>query len=169
MADDMIPTSPALDHGAAFRRVLVPLDGSPEAEMVLPAVLQLARPLGLEIVLLRVVPSLTAVVAEGVRRDVVQNVERIRQQAEDSLCQIADRWCAEGFRFTTSVRTGDAAAEIVAGARESAVDLIAMATHGRSALGRLFFGSVAEAVLHVADVPVFLVRRSAATAGQRAA
>jgi nucleotide-binding universal stress UspA family protein len=54
------------------------------------------------------------------------------------------------------------AAEIVNAARETGADLIAMSTHGRSGLGRLMFGSVAEAVLRHSDVPVFLLRATEA-------
>ena len=49
-------------------------------------------------------------------------------------------------------------AEIVAAARESRADLIAMTTHGRSGLTRLVFGSMAEAVLRRAAIPVLMLR-----------
>ena len=48
--------------------------------------------------------------------------------------------------------------ELVAAAREPGADLIAMTTHGRSGFGRLLFGSVAEAVLRQAKIPVLLMR-----------
>jgi nucleotide-binding universal stress UspA family protein len=74
-----------------------------------------------------------------------------------------------GLTVLTSVRVGDPATEIRAGAHECEVDLIAMTTHGRTALGRLMFGSVAEAVLRRAHVPVFVVRATEAGAGRKAA
>jgi nucleotide-binding universal stress UspA family protein len=49
-------------------------------------------------------------------------------------------------------------AEIVAAARETEAGLIAMTTHGRSEFGRLLFGSVAEAVLRQAEIPVLMMR-----------
>jgi nucleotide-binding universal stress UspA family protein len=67
------------------------------------------------------------------------------------------------------VRPGLPAAEIVDAARELHADLIAMTTHGRSGLRRLMFGSVAEAVLHHSDVPVFLLRATEAEVAGRAA
>ena len=64
------------------------------------------------------------------------------------------------------VRRGNPAAEIVTAARAEKADMIAMTTHGRSGLGRLLFGSVAEAVLRGAEVPVFLMRQTAAQVGR---
>jgi nucleotide-binding universal stress UspA family protein len=146
-----------------YHRVLVPLDGSPLAEAVLPFVSRLARPLGQEIALLRVVPMVTPKVVQGGNRPIILDQgERLREEAEAYLRGVAARLVADGFRVTTAVRTGAAAPEIVAGARECQADLIGMMTHGRTGLGRLFFGSVAEAVLRHAAVPVFLVRATEA-------
>jgi nucleotide-binding universal stress UspA family protein len=60
------------------------------------------------------------------------------------------------------VRRGEPVEEIVECAREVDADLIAMTTHGRSGLGRWLFGSVAEAVLREAEIPVFLMRMTEA-------
>jgi nucleotide-binding universal stress UspA family protein len=63
-----------------------------------------------------------------------------------------------GVRVTTEARHGDPVKELVAAARDAGADLIAMTTHGRSGVGRLLFGSVAEAVLRQANVPVLMMR-----------
>ena len=153
-----------------YRRVLVPLDGSALAEAVLPFVSSLARPLGLEIALLRVIPVVTPKVVEGgTRRIILDHGERLREEAEVYLRGVAGSLVADGFRVTTTVRTGEAAPEIVAGARECQADLIGMMTHGRTGLGRLFFGSVAEVVLRHAAVPVFVVRATEAQLARSAA
>ena len=60
--------------------------------------------------------------------------------------------------MTTDARAGEPVAEIVAAARESGADIIAMTTHGRSGFGRLLFGSVAEAVLRQVEIPVLMMR-----------
>ncbi|HEY2994335.1 MAG TPA: universal stress protein [Methylomirabilota bacterium] len=154
----------------APRRVLVPLDGSSAAEAVIPFVSSLARPLGLEIALLRAVPRLVPQVTEGSRPTrVFDDMERLNQEAAAYLRGIADTLAAAGLRVSTSVRIGAAADEILAGARECEADLIAMTTQGRGALARLLFGTVAEAVLRQADVPVFVVRAAEAVAGKKAA
>ncbi|HKZ05130.1 MAG TPA: universal stress protein [Methylomirabilota bacterium] len=64
-----------------------------------------------------------------------------------------------GVNVTYAVRHGRPADEILAATREGNADLIAMATHGRTGLSRVLFGSVAEAVLRNASVPVFLIRQ----------
>ena len=159
-----------MDTPETYRRVLVPLDGSPLAEAVLPFVSSLARPLGLEIALLRVIPVVTPKVVEGgTRRIILDHGERLREEAEVYLRGVAGSLVADGFRVTTTVRTGEAAPEIVAGARDCQADLIGMMTHGRTGLGRLFFGSVAEAVLRHAAVPVFVVRATEAQLARSAA
>lgn len=162
--------SPPLEAApASYRRVLVPLDGSPVAEAVLPFVSRLARPLRLEIALLRVTPVVVPHVLEGARTVVRDDRQRLTLEAEEYLRGVADRLCADGFQTLTAVRSGESATEILAGVHECHADLIAMTTHGRSGLGRLFFGSVAEAVLRRAEVPVLLVRATAAERTRRAA
>jgi nucleotide-binding universal stress UspA family protein len=154
----------------AARRVLVPLDGSPLAEAVLPFVASLARPLGLEITLLRVIPTLPPRVIEGATpRMVVNPVEQLTREADDYLTGVADRVRVQGLNVVVAVRRGDAVAEIVQGAREGKADLIAMTTHGRTGLGRLLFGSTADGVLRRAEVPVLLVRRRESDVARRAA
>lgn len=74
--------------------------------------------------------------------------------------EIMEALKAKGVRAGGRVRIGDPAAEIVA-------DLIAMTTHGRSALGRLLFGSVAEAVLRGSPIPVFLMKMTDAVEARR--
>lgn len=151
------------------RRALVPLDGSPVAEAILPFVSRIAQPLGLEIALLRAVPRILPQIIEGSRMVPDNNMERLNQEADAYLRTIADRLSANGFRVLTTVRVGEPATEILAGARECEADLIAMTTHGRSALGRLLFGAVAEAVLRRAHVPVFIARATEAGEGRKAA
>jgi nucleotide-binding universal stress UspA family protein len=63
-----------------------------------------------------------------------------------------------GVRGTTDARHGEPVAEIVAAARETGADITAMTTHGRSGFSRVLFGSVAEAVLRQAEIPVLMMR-----------
>lgn len=143
-----------------YRRALVPLDGSTVAEAIIPFLLEIAGPLDMDVVLLRVLQPIPPTVLEGVRHVEVEDVERRRADAEAYMAPIAADLRGRGVRVETAVRRGEPAREIVAGAREVGADLIAMTTHGRSGLGRLVFGSVAEAVLRHADVPVFLMRQT---------
>ncbi|HBH02395.1 MAG TPA: universal stress protein [Candidatus Rokubacteria bacterium] len=147
----------------------VPLDGSMVAEGIIPFMLEIAGPLDMEIVLLRVLVPVPPTVIEGSRHIEVEDVERRRAEAEAYLAPIAAELRTKGVRIRTMVRRGEPAAEIIAGAREAGSDLIAMTTHGRSGLGRLLFGSIAEAVLRHSDIPVFLMRQTEAQVAARAA
>jgi nucleotide-binding universal stress UspA family protein len=143
----------------SHRRVLVALDGSPMAEAVLRFLLEIAGPLDMTVVLIRVLEPIPPMVIEGVRHLVLEDVASRRRDAEEYLAPIAAALRAQGVDVSWQVRRGRAAEEILAAAAESNVDLIAMATHGRTGLGRLLFGSVAEAVLRQAPVPVFMIRQ----------
>jgi nucleotide-binding universal stress UspA family protein len=151
-----------------YRRALIPLDGSMVAETIVPFVLQIAGPLDMEITLFRVVVPPPIAIDERDSR--VDQVDKLCIDAEEYLTAIAAELRAKGLRVDTQVRTGDdAVEEILAGARDVGADLIAMTTHGRGGLGRLLFGSVAEAVLRQADIPVFLMRQTKAQVAARAA
>jgi nucleotide-binding universal stress UspA family protein len=150
-----------------YKRALVALDGSPVAETIMPFVLEVAGPLDMEVVLLRVVQPLTPVVIETSRHVEVEDIEARRIDAEEYLAPLAVELRAKGVRVTTQVRRGGPVEEIVAAARETGADLIAMSTHGRGGLGRIIFGSVAQAVLQQADVPVFLLRATEAEVQKR--
>ena len=140
-----------------YKRVVVPLDGSSVAEAILPFILDIAGPLGLEVVLLHVVQWRPQPATE--RGYVgVDDVLTLTAKAQTYLAGFVPRLRERGVSAETSVRSGDAVREILAGAAEAGADLIAMTTHGRTGLGRLLFGSVAEAVLRRSEVPVLLIR-----------
>lgn len=134
-------------------RLLVPLDGSPLAEAVLPEIAELAAQRNGEIVLLRVV---LAHALPGV--DPVEAQVRVVEEAQAYLAKVEAALAARGLAVKSVVRYGHAAEEILDHARVGSVDMIAMSTHGRSGIRRWFLGSVAEAVVRRSPVPVLLVR-----------
>jgi len=139
------------------QRVLVPLDGSALSEAALPWVRRLATDGAVEAVLLRVLVPVTNY-ALGVLGTAgpgpVIDPEADRAAAQDYLDRVAVGAAAVVARL---VREGPPADEIIAAAAEQQVDLIAMSTHGRTGLGHLLLGSVAEAVIRRAQVPVLIV------------
>ena len=143
-----------------YRRALVPLDGSPLAEGIIPFLLKIARPLEMSIRLLRVLEPPSTAIGDGMRPSLLADPETRVREAEDYLAANAASLRALGTDVTVEVRHGRPDEQIVEAARETGADLIAMSTHGRSGLGRLLFGSVAEQVLRNADVPVFLIRQT---------
>jgi nucleotide-binding universal stress UspA family protein len=143
-----------------YRRVLVPLDGSPLAEGILPFITEIAGPLDMAIVLLRVVTPIPPTVIEGTRHVDLDDVEGRLAAAREYLATVAAELATRGLRTSVAVRRGEPVAEILAGARDEKADLIAMTTHGRSGLGRVLFGSVTEAVLRHSETPVFVMKLS---------
>jgi nucleotide-binding universal stress UspA family protein len=152
-----------------YKCALVPLDGSLVAEGIIPFILEIAGPLDMEVALLRVLVPTPPVVIEGMRDAAVDDVEKLRAVAQEYLATVAAGLRARGVGVTTHVRRGEAVGEILAGARDAGADMIAMTTHGRGGLGRLLFGSVAEAVLRQAEIPVFLMRQTKSQVAARAA
>ncbi len=143
-----------------YRKMLVPLDGSELAECVLPHARAIARGCAVkEIVLLRVVEPPPTMGAEGI--DVVALQQADQEAAGTYLARIESELNAEGFRVSSHVLAGRAAEAIGEFVHNNEVDLIALATHGRSGIGRLVFGSVADRVVRSASVPVLLVRPKA--------
>jgi len=152
-----------------YKRVVVALDGSAVAEAVMPFILDIAGPLDMEVILARVIVPPEPLIVEGSVQLAVEDPAEARVDAEEYLAALAAELRGKGVRTHTEVRTGrHPADEIVGMARDAGADLIAMTTHGRSGLGRLLFGSVAEAVLRESKLPVLLLRVTEAQVQQRA-
>ncbi len=152
-----------------YKRALVPVDGSLVAETIIPFILEIAGPLDLEVMLLRVIPQVPSRAIQDARPEVVAELETWRADAEEYLAALAAELRSKGVRVQTAVRHGEAPAEIVTAAKAAGADLIAMTTHGRTGLRRALVGSVAEAVLRLAEIPVFLLRQTEAEVARRAA
>ncbi len=120
--------------------ILVPLDSSPEARTALPYAMALATP-GTEILLLTVIADGAAVYT-----------------AASELEQAAQRLRVVGHTVRTEVAVGDPTQGILDTAANQGVGLIVLASHGRGAVGRLIYGSVADRVAREAPVPVMVVR-----------
>lgn len=124
-----------------FERILVPLDGSPRAETILPQLARVLRRDDAEVLLVRSVKT----VAE-------------RSAAHEYLHDVLRRFSGRGARVNARVLAGAPAESVLRAAAEEHSTLIAMATHGRTGLARFAFGSVAEQVLRESRVPLLLVR-----------
>jgi nucleotide-binding universal stress UspA family protein len=138
------------------KTVLVPLDGSALAEGALAEALELARD-GAALVLLR------ATEAQGSPfMDPTEAQVAAIREAEEYLAGVAERLREGGVdNVQTSVWFGPPAESIVDAARYRGADLIVMSSHGRSGLGRLVLGSVAESVLRGTSTPILLLRPDA--------
>jgi nucleotide-binding universal stress UspA family protein len=145
-----------------MKRIVVPLDASPIAESVLPVVADLARAGGASIRLLRVEPLPDNCVDSDGRVVAYADQEMARFEAEalDYLRTVTTR--LGGLPVESCVRFGDPLTEILKEADAFDADLIAVTTAGKSGLGRVVLGSVAERVFRKAQMPVLLYRPSRA-------
>ncbi len=135
-------------------KILVPLDGSTLAEAALSAACGFAERDGSTISLLR---AAEAMALHG--GDTVDAQVMAVREAEEYLAAVVRRLEDKGVRrVETHVWYGPPAAAIAEAAEVQKADLIVMSTHGRSGLGRLVLGSVAESVLRGTTVPILIVR-----------
>jgi nucleotide-binding universal stress UspA family protein len=145
-----------------YKKILLPLDGSKLAEVVLPHVEQLAWELGSSLILLRVVRPPRAV--EYTRQEEMMALNREREavfkrDAETYLAARRGELRNKNIEVSTHIIVSEAVATAILDFAESeGVDLIAMSTHGRSGLGRWVYGSVADKVLQGATCPILLIR-----------
>lgn len=144
-------------------QILVPLDGSVRAELILPHATALARATGRIITLFRVEPMIDPVFLPTlIGAFPVPGLER-PDWPRSYLAEIAEELTAQGVSTRVDVAFGgDIAAAILERARAPHIDLIAMATHGRVGVERWIAGSVAELVLADAPRPLLLVRSQGA-------
>ena len=141
-----------------YKKILVPLDGSPLAEAILPHAQALAKSEGAEIVLLRVSqPPAPEFLARDVKTG-ARLVEKMEQEARQYIEVEVRRLRNDGNQVTGIARDGAVLETIVSVARETHADVIAMSTHGRNGVARLVIGSVADEVVRRSHLPVLLVR-----------
>jgi nucleotide-binding universal stress UspA family protein len=88
----------------------------------------------------------------------MDQIEALEAAGRKYLSKIQTILKTKGIDAETVLETGVAAERIVHVAEERNADLIALASHGRTGLSRVFFGSVAAAVLHRSETPLLLVR-----------
>ena len=148
-----------------YQKILVPLDGSKEAEHALPHIKPAAT--GYEppakVILYRAIGSLFPVgTGEYTVGDKYSKKEQeLEASATKYLQQIADNLKQDGVSVAEPVMVrisvSDVASEILECAEGNEVDLIIMTTHGRSGISRWAFGSVTDKVIRHAKVPVLVV------------
>ena len=165
------PSEEAHSEGEAIlRSVIVPLDGSELAENVLPAVVELAKTLELEVVLLRAYPRFNTYAGaddyNAVNYEVIRGA--LRNEAQSYLESKVGELKRKGVeKVSFAIPEGSGAGEIVAFGRRTPDNLIAMCSHGRSGVKRWVLGSVTEKVVRLSRDPVLIVRGGPLTSEPR--
>lgn len=143
-----------------YDRILVPLDGSARAERIFKHVEGLAMMNAADLFLLQVVQP--EVIGDGYKGVLVEQSKQATEQkmaeAQSYLKGAAGVFREKGIKCHTIVETGSVVSAILRVAQREATDLIAMASHGRGGLARVFYGSVAAGVLQQIDRPLLLIR-----------
>lgn len=137
---------------ACYHRILVAIDGSPDAEAALRHAATLAQDQNALITLLTVAPPPATPIGAGASAppDLLDFHVRLLREATDSL--------PADVGVTTRLERGNPAERIIEIAREGEHDLVVMGSHGHSRVHRALLGSVSEKVLKSSTVPVLLMR-----------
>jgi len=144
-----------------LRRILVPTDFSGCANYALAYAAAIARAANATVICVNVVePIVPAVGYTGMveAMPIAEMSEQMEDSAERELPGVMNCEELRGLKVEEVIGHGDAAAEIVRVADEQKVDLIVISSHGRTGLGRIIFGSTAEAVVRHARCPVLVVK-----------
>jgi nucleotide-binding universal stress UspA family protein len=140
-----------------YKKMLVPLDGSELAEVVLPYARELAGRLNLEFVLLHVCEQHRS----GSRFICESYINHLAEMVQMQSREVQNKVNTQSVAAVTAraeVVDGYPADEILNYAERNAIDLILMATHGSSGVKRWVLGSVADKVLRKSKNPIWLVR-----------
>jgi nucleotide-binding universal stress UspA family protein len=156
------------EDGSAYpvnlQRILVPLDGTVAHEPALPIAITIARTFGAELYLVLVIPTLSTLSGERAASALLlPNTMRAildlsQQDAADYLDRAIARCHAEGVVAHAEVLRGDIVPEVLGLAERLNVDLIVLASHGRTGLNALLTGSVASRIAGRRIRPLLLVR-----------
>ena len=151
-----------------FNRVLTCLDGSNLAEQILPYAAETATRFGGTLVLLRVVTVEGTISAAAVPEAIgygytgevmMTEIDMIERDARTYLEGVAAQLQGEVVNVVLETLHGTPVGQMIVDyANENKVDLITMATHGRSGVRRAVLGSVADHVLRESHLPVLLIR-----------
>jgi nucleotide-binding universal stress UspA family protein len=147
------------DGETPLTKVIVPLDGSPLAEKVLPHVVELGKQMPLEVILMRAYalpPAISPNEYAGYGQELFDQLEA---EAKDYLAAKTTELARQGLsKISSVVDLGYGAEEITALARKTPDNFIAMCTHGRSGVKRWVLGSVTDRVVRHSGDPVLIIR-----------
>jgi len=143
-----------------IKTILVPLDGSKRAEKILPHVKALAQQFGAKLVLVQVIEPVAAVVSpyETLPHYTAEYVDRLIDGAKVYLTGIREVLHTEGIETISYVENGPIIFSLMQLAVRENVDWIALASHGRTGMAGVFYGSIAAGLLQRVDRPLLVIR-----------
>ena len=145
--------------GDMYKRILVPLDGSKRAENILKHVESLAFCYDAKVIFLQVIkPSSMTDLAAPHTKLYEKQIEDQLREAQRYLDGHKGQFMEKNIKSASRVVFGSVVKEILLAAEYEKADLIAICSHGRGGLSRLFYGSVASGVLNRVDRPLLVIR-----------
>jgi nucleotide-binding universal stress UspA family protein len=143
-----------------YKTILVPLDGSERAERIFPHVEELAHRFGAKLLLMRVVEPIVIGVSPYNNESyyIKEELDRRTEEAKTYLAGLQSEFAKKSIQVQTYVEYGPVVPTILEIAEREHAELIALASHGRTGLARVFYGSAAAGILHQVDRPLLLIR-----------
>jgi nucleotide-binding universal stress UspA family protein len=143
-----------------YKTILVPLDGSARAERILPFVEELAQKFESRVIFMQIIePSVVMVSPYDIAPyNVAEEMKSHMEEGQKYLAGIEGAFRSKGIETKSYIQDGPVVPTVLDMAERENADLIAMASHGRTGLSRVFYGSVAAGILHRADRPLLLIR-----------
>jgi nucleotide-binding universal stress UspA family protein len=145
-----------------YKKILVPLDGSKRAEAILPHAEELAHRFDANIEFLRIIEPIKVITPiDGYvsgYETLYQNHDIAISEAKTYLQSLVKDFHEKKISAGFVIEEGPIVSKIIEVSTRENIDLIAMASHGRTGLSHVFYGSVAAGVLHLIDRPLLLIR-----------
>jgi len=144
-----------------FKRILVPTDFSEPAQEAVKGAIELTQHFSAQLLLVHVVPPVPVpyqpIGSPAPVFDITSYLQELVKASRENLQAYAEKNVPEGMPVTITVAAGDPAYEILRLAKELEADVIVIATHGHGGWRRFLFGSVAEKVVRLVEIPVLVV------------
>ena len=137
-----------------YKKILIPLENSAADQAILEHIRSLAKMTGASLLLMHVADGWVARNYEQLKLAESEEMKTDRAYLES----VANDLQSEGFEVSHVLAMGEPSDEIVKFTRKHKIDLIAMSTHGHRFISDLLYGSTADKVRHLVDVPVLLLK-----------
>ena len=141
-----------------YKKILIPLDGSKRAEKIVPHGEELALRFQASVILLQVIDPAVDISHASLLAPLSDQLVPRKDAAKSYLDGVKAGLQKKKIETRSIVETGIPLEVICQTAEQEKVDLIALASHGRTGAARLFYGSVAAGVLNRIDRPLLLIR-----------
>jgi len=142
-----------------IKSILYPTDFSKYSLYALDYALSFAKQYGAKLYIVHVLPNYPLILGPEVTFVNVPKLEQATSEyVQAEITKIKEQCAAQGVECEDVVMVGTPFVQIINAAREKKVDLIVIATHGRSGLSHVLFGSVAERVVRKAPCPVLSIK-----------